>query len=285
VRLRSLAPDVFAAYDVVHATVHRVEPALVDLARATVAGAFGLADPVAAPAGDRAPAVRRFGDQFVVDVASLTDEQRAAALAALGRDAFEFTQLLYVFDWDTRLQAAYRQLFGAEPPSAGDADDPPDAAPSLWEALDTLFRTIARRRALDPLTTELVRLRGARAHNCRLCKSLRNIRPANVGVDEAVYDQLDHFESSDLDERHKVALRFTDALVWQPLDYPIGLVDAVQCSWSDDEAVELLFDVARNAANKIAVALAADTPHVDDGVEYFDTDDAGELVYGLTPAP
>jgi alkylhydroperoxidase family enzyme len=114
---------------------------------------------------------------------------------------------------------------------------------------------------------------------------LRNVTPANGGVDEAVYDQLDHFESSDLDERQKVALRLTDALVWQPLDYPPGLVDAVHRSWSGDETVELLFDVARNAANKIAVALAADAPHVDDGIEYFDTDDDGELVYGLTPTP
>jgi alkylhydroperoxidase family enzyme len=278
VPLRSLAPEVFAAYDVVHATVRATDPALVALAHTSVAGAFG-ADAGPAPADDRARACRRFGDQFVVDVASMTDDQRTDAVAALGSDAFDFTQLLYVFDWDTRLPAAYRQYFAAAPPE----DTSAAPAASLWDALDALFKATARRRVLDPFTTELVRLRGARAHNCRLCKSLRAVRPANAGVDESVYDQVDAYETSGLEEPHKVALRLTDALVWQPLAYPAGLVDAVRREWTEEETVELVLDVARNAANKIAVALAADAPHVEAGVEYFDTDDDGELVYGLTP--
>jgi hypothetical protein len=47
--------------------------------------------------------------------------------------------------------------------------------------------------------------------------------------------------------------------------------------------VELVLDVARNAANKIAVAFGADEAHVTDGVEFYDVDERGELVYGLTP--
>ena len=38
----------------------------------------------------------------------------------------------------------------------------------------------------------------------------------------------------------------------------------------------------RNAANKIAVALQADAPHVSDGVEIYDIDERGEAVYGLS---
>jgi alkylhydroperoxidase family enzyme len=278
VPLRSLAPDLFAAYDVVRAAARAAEPKLVGLAEPSVAAAFGGA----APTGDADPAIRRFAEQFVVDVGSITDEQRGAALTVLGRDAFEFTQLVYVFDWDTRLRSAFDQLFAADP-LAATANVAP--AESLWVALDAMFGTVACRRALDPLTTELVRLRGARAHNCRLCKSLRNVRPARDGVDEHVYDQVDHYETSALAERHKIALRCTDALLWQPLTYPDGLAASVHAQFSDDEIVELLFDVARNAANKIAVALGADAPHVGSGIEYFDTDDDGALVYGLTLAP
>ena len=39
---------------------------------------------------------------------------------------------------------------------------------------------------------------------------------------------------------------------------------------------------SRNAANKIAVTLGADTAHVSDGVEYFDTDAHGDLLFGVT---
>ena len=45
---------------------------------------------------------------------------------------------------------------------------------------------------------------------------------------------------------------------------------------------ELVLDVTRNALNKIAVALGADAAHVEDGIEIYDVDADGELVYGLT---
>jgi hypothetical protein len=278
--LRACAPEAFAAFDVCFATVDATMDArLVAQARALVARTLGDGER-ATDAGDVDRAVRTFAAQFVIDVGSMTDEQRTAATAVLGAQSFDVVQLLYLFDWETRLRAAFAALFGANPLQP----QPARAAGSLWEALEATFAAVARRRVLDPLTTEIVRLRGARAHNCRLCKSLRNVRPANDGVDEAVYDQIDHYETSALDERHKVALRLTDALLWQPLKYPAGLREQVRATFTDAEAVELVLDVARNAANKIAVALAADAPHVTAGVEYFDTDDHGELHYGLTPS-
>ena len=143
--------------------------------------------------------------------------------------------------------------------------------------------SVARLDALDPLTTEIVRLRGARAHNCRLCKSIRNVRAANAGADESVYDQIEHYQSSTLSVRHQTALRVVDTMVWEPSSYPADLAAAVHESFSDAEAVELVLDIARNAANKIAVAFGADEAHVTEGVEFYDIDERGELVYGLTP--
>ncbi len=142
---------------------------------------------------------------------------------------------------------------------------------------------VARLDRLDPLTTEIVRLRGARAHNCRLCKSLRNVRAANDGADEAVYDQIEHYQSSTLSQRHQTALRLVDTMVWEPGSYPADLAAAVHASFTDAEVVELVLDIARNAANKIAVAFGADEAHVTEGVEFYDVDERGELVYGLTP--
>jgi hypothetical protein len=45
--------------------------------------------------------------------------------------------------------------------------------------------------------------------------------------------------------------------------------------------VELVLDVARNAQNKIAVALGADDPNVESGVEIYDVNPDGTLTYGL----
>src|SRR3954447_2917983 len=156
--LRAIAPEAFAAFDVVLASAHAHGP-LAAMAGANVAGALGD-ETVDAVATD--PAIATFASQFVVDVGAITDDSRQAATSALLADAFEFVQLLYVFDWSTRLRYACRQLFDVDP-LTGDAQ--PES--SLWKALEAMFTTVARLRALDPLTTELVRLRGARAHRCR----------------------------------------------------------------------------------------------------------------------
>ena len=72
-------------------------------------------------------------------------------------------------------------------------------------------------------------------------------------------------------------------MLWQPCSYPDDLGPAVRAEFSDAEAVELVLDIARNAANKIAVAFGADEAHVTEGLEFYDIDERGELVYGLTP--
>ncbi len=66
------------------------------------------------------------------------------------------------------------------------------------------------------MTTEVVRLYQARQHNCRLCKSLRNRTAMMAGGGEELYDEIDDFRRSGLSPRHKAALEFADALIWQP---------------------------------------------------------------------
>ena len=254
--LRALAPDAFAALDVVLATV----PTVWTPSHATRSSTSKL--------------LVQFEEQFVVDVAGVTTDQRRAAADALGAELFDFVQSCYVRDFEARTRAAWRQLFDVEMR----ADSPPPS-PSLWETLDTFFATVARMDALDPITTEIVRLRGAHAHNCRLCKSTRSVRAESAGASESLYDKIERFAESDLSERHKVALRLTDALLWQPSHYPADLAATVLQQFTPAETVEIVFDVTRNAANKIAVALAADAPHVTEGVEYYDIDATGTVVY------
>jgi alkylhydroperoxidase family enzyme len=263
----------YGAWAVVLASVDdALDPDLVALVRAAVAATSGDGTSGARDARER------LVEQFVVDVASTPDDVRAAAFAELGDRAFPFAQVSYVTDMDARLRAASRQLFGRELDLPAEA-----AAADLWSALEGFMRTVAQMDALDPLTTEIVRLRGARAHRCRLCQSIRSVRAANDGADETVYDAIDRYETSALAERHKVALRLVDAFVWQPFAYPPGLAEQVTRAFSHHEAAEILFDIVRNAANKIAVLFRADAPHVTEGVEFYDIDAAGDLVYGVTP--
>ncbi len=137
-------------------------------------------------------------------------------------------------------------------------------------------------RALDPVTSELVRLRGAAQHNCRLCKSRRESTALDAGGSETLYDEIEHFESSpSLDDRAKAALRYADGLIWTPAHLVADDVAEVRSGFSDDEAVELTFDVMRNAANKIMVSLGADAPQVEHGIELYLIDADGQTVVQL----
>ena len=116
-------------------------------------------------------------------------------------------------------------------------------------------------RALDPVTSELVRLRGAAQHNCRLCKSLRESTALDAGGSESLYGDIEHFQDSTLfDGRAKAALRYADGLIWTPAHLVVDDAAEVRSGFSDDEAVELTFDVMRNASNKVAVSLGGDAP-------------------------
>jgi len=146
-------------------------------------------------------------------------------------------------------------------------------------AYGPLVQTVAALRALDPLTTELVRLRGARTHNCRLCRSLRTVSALEAGGDEETYAKVDHYETSDLSERHKVALRLTDAVITQPAGIGPELVAQVRAHFTPAEAVELVTDILRNSGQKMAVALDADQANAVRGVEYYDVLPDGDTVF------
>ena len=280
--VRSLAPHAFAGWDTLTGQAGRTFDADTrTLIRDRIAVLFGGAGSGTNPATADQKACAEAVEQFLIDVAALSDEQRAGVGKALGAATYPFFQTVYVFDLDFRLRQALAQIFGEQ---AEASPQGPDAAIDLWPGMDRFLTDVAVLNELDAVTTELVRLRGARAHNCRICQSRRDVRAIGGGVDEATFDKIDFYETSDLSERHKVALRLTDAMIWQPAAYPAGLVAQVKEHFSPAEALEIVLDVVRNAANKVAVALGADQAVVTEGVEYFTVSTEGELAYGL-PAP
>jgi alkylhydroperoxidase family enzyme len=245
--------------------------------RQTCAGALALPALPAEGAPTADPVVRDFAEQFAVDVSGVGPAQRDAFLAAQGADAFAVTALIFVADFMPRVLAGLRAM-GLPPvpdPCGWDHDtDPIDLL------LNRFAPTVGALRSLDPVTTEVIRLRGAVAHNCRLCRSLREGAALDAGGTETMYADIEHYEDSTLlDERHRAALRYVDALIWTPSRIDAGVAAGVRAHFTDAEATELTLDVMRNAANKIAVALAADAPRVAEGTERYLLGVDGQPVY------
>lgn len=225
-----------------------------------------------APPDLASPAVRELAEQVALDVSVVSDAQRAAFLAATGPSAFEVVQRIWAQDVPPRGLAVLDQLYGASPvrpASAPSAGDP-------WPLLEELMREVVRLDALDPVTTELVRLRGAVAHDCRLCRSRRSVPARQAGP------MLDEVESGSLPagltSSQRAALALTDAVVWDWKAVPEPVLAAVRQELTEAQAVEVVLDVVRNAANKIAVALGADAPEVSDGVQWFRSDADGQVL-------
>jgi alkylhydroperoxidase family enzyme len=141
--------------------------------------------------------------------------------------------------------------------------------------------TVVRSPHLDPVTTELVRLRCARQHDCRICQTLRLASAAELGADDALTDQIDFYEASDLSERHKVALRIVDAFIWRPSDIDDVLVEQAHTHFSAEELAELLVDITKWSTQKIHVALGTDgadrVPVNDRGISYLSFQEDGRV--------
>lgn len=206
-----------------------------------------------------------FAEQFSVDVAGVTAEQRAALVAAFGAEVLGVAALLFVADFVPRVRAGLDALgvAFADPDGWDHTTHPADAL------LNTFTGAVGAMRGLDPLTTEIIRLRGAVAHNCRLCRSLRESAALGAGGSESMYGDIESYQSSEqLTEAHKAALGYVDALIWTPAAVDEAAVVVLE-HFSTEQAVEITLDVMRNGTNKIAVALGGDEPRVSEGTEVY----------------
>jgi alkylhydroperoxidase family enzyme len=293
--LLAYAPSAASALDAVQSRMWQGDLAAL-LAKAASVCSDNLGLPALTP-GAPAPATSglsaddeqralAFAEQLTIDVSAVSDEQRQGLIDQFGAQVGDYVQGLWVVDFLPRAWAVLDAIFGpsaaaSEGEGAGEADG--DGAPgdSLWDAIMEFIRVVPL-LGLDPVTSELVRLRGARQHQCRLCKSLRNRSAIVAGADEDMFAAVDNYETSGLSPRHQAALALTDAMIWTPAHVSASVVEQIRQHFSPAEAVALVLWVTRNASNKIPVALAADEANITEGVEIYDIDETGDLVYGLT---
>ncbi|MGA8254561.1 MAG: carboxymuconolactone decarboxylase family protein [Mycobacterium sp.] len=234
------------------------------------------------PQSEAEAVVAEFAEQFSVDVSMITAEQRSRLWKCLGDSTFGVVVAMYIADFVPRVRAGLEALgVGSEylgwvggSVEWDHSSDPSDVV------FNNFLPAVARMRALDPVTSELVRLRGAAQHNCRMCKSLRESTALDAGGSESLYGDIEHFQDSTLfDGRAKAALRYADGLIWTPAHLVVDDAAEVRSGFSDDEAIELTFDVMRNASNKVAVSLGGDAPRVEHGTERYLLDVDGQTVF------
>lgn len=151
----------------------------------------------------------------------------------------------------------------------------------LYALLAAYQDAVVRSSHLDPLTAELIRLRCARQHDCRICQTLRLADAQESGLDSDMESKIDHYESSDLSERHKTALRLVDAFIWRPADMSDVLIAQAHDHFSDEEVAEILVDITKWSTQKIHVTLGTDgadhLPTDNRGVSYFAFGDDGKV--------
>ncbi|WAC93355.1 carboxymuconolactone decarboxylase family protein [Mycobacterium sp. Aquia_213] len=234
------------------------------------------------PASEAEAVVAEFAEQFSADVSAITAEQRSLLFKTLGDNTFGVVVAMYIADLVPRVRAGLEAL-GVGSSFLGWTRGPIEwdhATDPSGEVFNEFLPAVGRMRALDPVTSELVRLRGATAHNCRLCKSVRESRALDAGGSETLYDDIGQFEQSTLiDDRAKAALRYVDGLIWTPAHLDADVVAEVRARFSEAEAAELTLDVMRNASNKVAVSLGGDAPRVSEGTETYLLDVDGQTVF------
>jgi alkylhydroperoxidase family enzyme len=229
---------------------------------------------------DREAVVVAFTEQFATDVKGIGENQRGTLVSGLGKNAFRTTVAIFIADFVPRVWAGLGALAMGKPGNGGTPKWEHDTDP-IDALLNGFVPAVARLRALDPVTTEVVRLRGAVQHNCRLCMSRREETALDAGGSEPLYAEIEQYETSEqLSDRHKAALRYVDALIWSPSRIDSEVAAGVRDHFTEEEAFELTLDVMRNACNKIMVALGADAARVSEGTELFRVDAEGQTVFG-----
>jgi alkylhydroperoxidase family enzyme len=286
-RLRALRPEATGLFDVAYARAwDAVDPDLLLALRARAAALLGHPDGERRTA-DSEPvrACLEFAEQFVLDVTAIGEDERDTLRRHFDDRAVEdIVRAFFLTEYALRLELISGRLFDGpvvpapRPPVAPSAD--PGRA--LRQAVADYADAVVRGRSLDPVVTELVRLRCARTHNCRMCRTLRLTDARAAGVDDAMAAAVDRYETSDLDDRAKAALRITDALITMPSGLSPSAVEHAHTVLGEDELAELCLDVSKWSTQKVRVALGTDgaesLPLNEQGISFFRFDDAGRPV-------
>ena len=296
------APEVLDALAVACESARRaVDPHLLELARLRLATLLGgedelsarswgpIADaqrseialwPTSSAFDDRERAALALAEQFAIDVTGVLSGPLGTAFGALGDQLGPFVQGLYLLDVGQRVAIVLGELFATTVSSddwAWPGEDSPIPADPM-EAIMALLAATGRLQNVDPVVKELVRLRGARIHECRRCLSVRSVAAIDAGADESLLGADDPSAVADLPESTRAALALVDATFTGRPMLDVDLIARLDSSFDHAELVEIVSYLMRNACNKIPVSFGVDAAIVDEGFEFQIIDATGETI-------
>ncbi len=224
-----------------------------------------------------------FAEQFIIDVSRITDVERKVLEEHFPDEQMrDFVTALFITEFSYRLKLIASMLFGDELDHAVQVMDMTqsehvDARTNLKNYQDS----VVRGTDLDPITTELIRLRCARTHNCQICQTLRLANARADGADDLMTAKVDFYETSDLAEHHKIALRITDAFINRPEALTSESLVAARETFELKQLAELCLDITKWSTQKIHVALGTDSadslPKNEQGLSFFGFDQEGRV--------
>jgi AhpD family alkylhydroperoxidase len=131
-----------------------------------------------------------------------------------------------------------------------------DHDPELWATFNRFYGYLWTFGALDQPTKEAARLRNARVTGCATCRNLRFAGAREQGLTEDYVDQIvDGYEKSELPDRWKDAVRWTDAVIGYPASVSDADREKVAGDFTPAEFVELTLTAAISQGfSKAAVA-------------------------------
>src|SRR5919202_6255449 len=111
--------------------------------------------------------------------------------------------------------------------------------PAAFWAFANSWRDLFHNGVCDHAIKELCRVYISRTVKCEYCGNQRSEQARQRGLQEAQYDDLLNFETSDrFDERQKAALAYAEAIAWR-LDTDDAFWDRMHAHFSEPELVEL----------------------------------------------
>jgi alkylhydroperoxidase family enzyme len=128
--------------------------------------------------------------------------------------------------------------------------------PNLMGAYMQFYVAARELPPADPELVEMVRLRNGVAQSCQYCLSVRLDGGYDLGSDTEF--AVTRFETSDLPDRQKAALRLAAAFLEMPSELTQEARDEAQKYFTPEEIVGLLFKLTSFLINKPRAALGID---------------------------
>lgn len=111
---------------------------------------------------------------------------------------------------------------------------------------------------LDAVVHECIRLFNAKYQGCEYCMNARAAIAVQSGLEEAFVEQLSRFETSDLPDKIKAALRITSAIASAPKLVTPAVLDGARQYFSDAEISDIILLSIVTTGSKVAITLGVD---------------------------